>query len=61
MCLDDGSFTIEVYHVHLPSGGGYQTRYLLNSYGKKFGQVLLNTRSLYEVQKKLTHFVESWL
>ena len=54
--LDDASFKIEGIHVHLPKGGGYSTRYLLNSYGRKFERVLMNTRSLYNVPRNLVPF-----
>ena len=55
--LDDGSFKIEVYHVHLPNGGGgFWVTYLLNSSGQKFERVLLNSRSLYVVPKDLDPF-----
>ena len=51
-----GVFKIEVYHVHLPKGGGYSTRYLLSSYGQKFERVMLNGRCLYNVPKNLDPF-----
>ena len=54
--LDDASFKIEGIHVHLPKGGGYSTRYLLNSYGRKFERVLMNTRSLYNVPRNRVPF-----
>ena len=55
--LNDGSFKIEVYHVHLPNGGGrYSTKYLLSSYGQKYERVLLNSRALFNVPRKLDPF-----
>ena len=49
--IDDGSFTIEVYHVTLPRGAGYNSRYLLKSYGQSLDKILRNTRSLLNVPK----------
>ena len=49
--IDDGSFTIEVYHVSLPRGAGYSARYLMKSYGQSMENILKNTRSLLNVPK----------
>ena len=49
--IDDGSFTIEVYHVSLPRGSGFKSRYLLKSYGQSVENTLKNTRSLLNIPK----------
>ena len=49
--IDDGSFTIEVYHVSQPRGSGFNSRHLLTSYGQNIENILKNTRSLLNILK----------
>ena len=54
--IDDGSFTIEVYHVTLPRGAGYRDRYLLNSYGQSLENILKSTRSLVNIPRRVSPY-----
>ena len=54
--LDDGSLKVEIYHVSLPSGGGYSSRYLLRSFAFKMEKVLSDSNCLYNVPRKFDPF-----
>ena len=54
--LDDGSLRVEIYHVSLPSGGGYSTKYLLSSFTFKFEKVLSDSKCLFNVPRKFDPF-----
>ena len=57
--IDDGSFTIEVYHVTLPRGAGYRDRYLLNSYGQNLENILKSTNSLVNIPRRVSPYCAS--
>ena len=54
--LDDGSLRVEIYHVNLPSGGGYSIKYLLSSFSSKFEKVLSDSKCLFNVPRKFDPF-----
>ena len=57
--IDDGSFTIEVYHVTLPRGAGYRDRYLLKSYGQNLENILKSTKSLVNIPRRVSPYCAS--
>ena len=57
--IDDGSFTIEVYHVTLPRGAGFREQYLLKSYGKNLENILKSTKSLVNIPRRVSPYCAS--